>query len=218
VTHEPGHGLGRVFIPDDRDRSFPMRAVLPDESRRTWRNWWPGGLWADQGSTSSCVGHAWAHWVEDGPVSHRGSVDPMRIYHEAQKVDEWPGEGYDGTSVRAGAKVLQSDGLIAGYRWATTVDDVELAILEAGPVVVGTNWYTGMFRPDAKGYVHATGQVEGGHAYLVNGYSRIAERFRCKNSWGRSWGRRGHFYVGRDVLAQLLSERGEACLAVEVAS
>jgi hypothetical protein len=207
-------------MPDSRDRQYLMRAVLPDEPQATKRYWWASGLWADQGNTSSCVGHAWAHWVKDGPVTHRKSVDPLGIYRRAQQVDEWPGAepDYYGTSVRAGAKILREDGLISEYRWAYSVEDIERALLTTGPVVVGTNWYADMSAPDAKGVVKPTGGLIGGHAYLLNGVNTATGLFRAKNSWGRRWAKRGYFYLTRDTLAQLLTERGEACLAVEMAS
>ena len=41
---------------------------------------------------------------------NRKLYDGFWLYHEAQKVDEWPGEDYDGTSVRAGLDILRKRG------------------------------------------------------------------------------------------------------------
>lgn len=212
--------LGRLHIPDPRDSAYPVRTLLPARSGRVYRYWENDGWWGDQGWTSQCVAYAWTHWLEDGPVPQDGPapcVDPAAIYREAQKIDEWPGEDYEGTSVRAGAKVLQALGYIREYRWAYTLEDVVAVLLELGPVVVGTAWYDSMFDPHPDETLRIRGKRPvGGHAYLLNGVNTKTERVRLKNSWGRSWGVDGHAYLRFGDLARLLREDGEACLAVEV--
>mgnify|MGYP006891290300 CR=1 FL=1 len=86
-------------------------------------------------------------------ASRKGGVAPFDttfLYNEAQKIDQWPGEDYDGTSVRAGAAVLKSKGYISGYNWAWDVETVVNALLTLGPVVVGTWWTYDMFFPNEK--------------------------------------------------------------------
>jgi hypothetical protein len=215
----PG-GLGRLVAPDDRDRAFPMRALLAPAppSQRKRRMWSANGWWGDQGDTEECVAYAWTHYLEDAPRSEPGPapcVNPLDIYHLAQQLDEFPGENYDGTSVRGGAKALAQLGYIGAYHWATTVEEVAQAILQLGPVVLGLNWYTGMFHPDAKGFVKIAGSLEGGHATCGDGVDVDKGFVRIKNSWGRSWGLKGFCYLGFDDLARLLSEQGEACIATK---
>lgn len=216
--------LGRNVVEDERDREFPMSAVAPrhTETERTWRYWWPSGWWGDQGQTPQCVAYAWLHWAEDGPVTRAPRrpgagplLDPAGVYRRAQEQDRWPGTSYDGTSVRAGAKVLASEGVVEEYRWAWSAETALGALLERGPVVVGSWWHWDMFEPDpADGVLDVDGGRAGGHAYLANGVNLDRGLVRIKNSWGRAWGRNGYAYLRIDDFARLLEEDGEACLAL----
>jgi hypothetical protein len=165
------------------------------------------------------------HYIEDGPITHFYEANDDQIekplfktasvYHEAQKVDRWPGENYEGTSVRAGAKILQQKGVIDEYRWAWDIQTVIKALLYAGPVVVGTWWYSDMFYPDSDGIIEVGGSRAGGHAYLLNGINLDKGLIRLKNSWGRSWGHNGYAYISIDDMERLIRENGEACIALE---
>lgn len=135
-------------------------------------------------------------------------------YAWMQRNDEWPGEDYDGTSVRAGAKYLKSLGLISAYYWTHDVSELAQAVLSNGPVAVGTEWTMDMFMSDQQGYLNYSGAPAGGHAYLVDGVDMLAKHFRIKNSWGRQWNRGGFGYIRFNDMQRLLDNHGEACLAV----
>jgi hypothetical protein len=212
-------GLGRLPAPDPRDGAFRMGLLIPEPPKVDHKYWNANGWWGDQGGSSQCVAYAWTHYLEDGPVTHSGSapvIEPAMLYHQAQLVDEWPGEDYDGTSVRAAAKVLQGLGWIESYHWAWSADEIINAILTLGPVVIGTNWYQGMFYPDPKtNIIKPTGYVAGGHATKLDGANRRNGLIRLKNSWSRAWGKKGHVWVEAETLQRLMNEDGEACIAVE---
>lgn len=214
--------LGRLIVPDERDKGFPMSSVLrPQEPGRKYRYWWPSGWWGDQGWTPHCVAYSWLHFVEDGPITHPQTkgisvMPPEQLYSEAQLVDTWPGEDYDGTSVRAGADRLRHHGYIKSYWWAWDVDTVVEALLTTGPVVVGTYWHNNMFYPDDDGMVTTGGGLSGGHAYLLNGVNIEKGVIRIKNSWGRQWGKNGYAYISIEDMGSLIDNYGEACIANEL--
>ena len=183
-----------------------------------FKYWDSDGWWGNQRNLPHCVGYSWAHWVEDGPVGHDGTppiISPVTIYNQAQKIDEWPGENYAGTSVRAGAKYLQSQNVIKSYYWAYDLNTLIKSVFELGPVVVGTYWYSRMFYPDSNGLITATGGIVGGHAYLINGVDKEKKLFRIKNSWGQTWGKQGHAFISFNDMSRLISMNGEVCLAIE---
>lgn len=216
------YGLGRVFRPDPRDKNFPLKAALPQKATARTSRYWNQSAWlGDQGETSQCVAFAFLHWLHDGPTTHNTPVKPLmppnELYTECQRNDEWYGEEplYEGTSVRAGAKVLMAKGYISEYRWTWNVEEMAQAVLNIGPVVVGTNWFSDMFFPDKKGIIKPTGFPVGGHAYLCNGCSLKTRMLRFKNSWGKEYGKNGNMYMSFDDFQELINQHGEVVLAVE---
>lgn len=206
--------LDRLVEFDPRSRSYPIRTLVPATFRSyTWRP----NVQLDQGNEGACVGFAWSHELAARPWPVQGVSDltARAVYDEARKVDQWPGEDYSGTSVIAGAKVVQEQGWIGAYRWAFGLDDLRRAIGFKGPAVLGLNWYQGMLDTDGEGFIHPSGSLAGGHAILAYSVSESGGFIRVHNSWGASWGVNGDAKITFHDLNRLLNEDGEACIPVE---
>lgn len=114
-------------------------------------------IFYDQGQEGACVGFSLSRamsWL------NRKSYDGFWLYHEAQKIDEWEGENYEGTSVRAACNVLKTVGHsrvydgrtlnpseqhgIQAYRWATDINDVLNVVggiqKERGAITFRNSW------------------------------------------------------------------------------
>jgi hypothetical protein len=210
---------------DAKSLNYPIRAVIgaPPERPKMWQP----GVVLDQGQEGACVGFGWTGELIASPkpdplvLPHTADVYARSIYRQAQTIDEWEGEDYSGTSVLAGAKIVQKLGMIESYRWAFTIEDVRDAVITTGPVVIGVPWYEGMAEPDEQNLMHPTGRLLGGHCVFIYEYHPSKRLpgdywgrhrvFRIRNSWGPSWGVNGSAHVTYDDLAALLG-RGEACV------
>jgi hypothetical protein len=217
------HALGRLPALDPRDRGFLMSSPLRRETGRSFRYYMTDPA-MDQDTKPWCVEYAWQQFLRSAPVKNPKWKTPGDLYRECQLVDEWPGENYEGTSVRAGAKILQAEGYLRTYTWAFNAFAAACHVLNVGPVVFGTNWYEGMDKPDPKsGFIRAAGPLRGGHAYLIKGVNFLKlcpdgshGAFRVINSWGRSFGDKGMAWLSFIDADRLIKEWGEACTAVEV--
>jgi len=226
-------GFGRRFSRDDRDHDFLMRRMLADArevalpSRKSWRI---QATALDQGSTGTCVGHGWRNFLRCAPVkTEKTGPSAFDIYREAVKLDPWADNddeatlpdgdpGLDsGTSVRAGAQAVTKLGRLKSYVWAFELQPAVEWVLTTGPVVLGTNWYSSLSRPDAEGIsrITPTANVVGGHAFLWRGANTKRALALCSNSWGDEWGRSGEFFLPFRDLERLIHEDGEVCTAVE---
>jgi hypothetical protein len=183
----------------------------------------------NQGSTPQCVGYSCRHKLMAAPIMVKPELglSEHEIYLEAQKRDEWPGENYDGSSVRGGFKFLTEAGYIKSYVFAATAAEARKFIRDGwGTVVLGTNWYAQMFYPMAGGVLPVpprTATPVGGHAYHMFWTDATHDFFQ--NSWGGAdeWEgsvtlnrQPGCFKMPHALTDRLMREDGEAGAGLEV--
>lgn len=214
---------------DDRSRAFGITQVA-ETPRYESRIWLPPSFpRIDQDEEGACVGHAVVNEAGSSPVRVDFSKVTKNVppktpqelafwaYYEAQMIDQWPGEDYDGTSVLAGIKVMQRLGVVKEYRWGFSEEELRLGLQTTGPAVLGINWYSGMYTAP-RGYLQVSGRIVGGHAIVDLGYKAQGKVFDDDgahlflNSWGPGWGQNGLAWIRAREVARLLREDGEACI------
>ncbi len=178
----------------------------------------------DQGREGACTGFALAGTInllrsrrsrqQNLPLPE-DTISPRMLYEMAKLHDEWPGEAYNGSSIRGALKGFFHNGAcsskLAPYRsgdrnWHLTVDcakdarntalgayyrlrpqiiDYHAALNEVGAVYVSANVHRGWMNP-RRGIIRKSRIHEGGHAFMIVGYDDAG--FLVQNSWGERWG------------------------------
>jgi hypothetical protein len=198
------HGLGRLPSPPD-GRDYKMAAALKALDKiaapRPVKTWHSDKV-LNQGQTPHCVGFSWAGW---------GIATPIEA--ACKTLDGEPG-AQNGSTVRSGAKVMATRNKIKTYFFANTIDEAADYVARYGPVVLGTAWYQGMYKPSLfNNIIRPTGKLLGGHAYLWIGVDKTYATIR--NSWGIDWGKSGDARIPLNDLKKIFSRDGEACAATE---
>jgi hypothetical protein len=226
-------GLGRVPNPETplAAAAYPVTAhPAYAVSLDTYRYWFEGEAWLDQGATGTCVGNAFAHRYADAPVLHTGIDEAWaRELYVAASGDTTLQEG---TSALAACRVMYRRAEISAYHWITSPDEFINTLLTVGPACVGVNWYPSYDHPQVlygsgRAYLSLDRSVapRGGHEFVVNGINLRPVSgppfARMKNSWGKSWP--GSTYgpgTARipldDLWTLLFSENGDAVVVTEM--
>lgn len=178
----------------------------------------------DQGGEGSCTGFALSSAITFlNRKRHSQLSDPVEaplasarmLYEMAKLNDEWPGEDYEGSSIRAALKgffnngvcsedlapyvegernwYLNKDqaedarklGLGAYFRLRPQIIDYHAALNEAGVIYASAMVHRGWQRP-RRGDIAPSNVTEGGHAFIIVGYDD--KGFLIQNSWGEEWG------------------------------
>lgn len=213
--------LGCLYEWDERNSNFPISGLLPRKAYATQVNKvWDCKHVLDQGAAPACVGFAFAHQMiaDPYPEKHINNPQGMSLYLRAQFLDQFPGEDYQGTSTLGGVKAMQElyPGSIESYRWGDTkrLDDIIACIGHFSPVVISTNWLTGMDSPDKNGLIRAVGNSRGGHCYMLRGQHIKKKQFTLQNSWGTYWAKGGTALISFDDMLQLLQVQATICVPV----
>jgi len=176
----------------------------------------------DQATEGSCVGFAIAKGIEVASGSDSKqflNLSERWAYEKAKVYDEWPGNNYEGSSVRGGLKAAHKVGICTEQMWPYVanrkgkphkdaakdasnrkvfsyarvrgINDVKRAIHENKLVVGAALVHSGWFRPARNGVIPFNNRMNiiGGHAFTLVGYGGVG--FWVANSWGTGWGKRG---------------------------
>lgn len=221
--------LGRHVLHDSESRRYPYRAARNVELRAV-RHQRHVPIF-DQGMLGSCVPNAALGALATGRLFQSYMALPGRpytldepgavqAYRDVTRMDPWPGAwepddtGSDGLSV---AKLLTSEGALAGYQHTFTLADALAALMDQ-PLITGTVWLDGMFDPGGEGLVTPSGVEAGGHEYVVDEYDPVRGWVGFSNSWSPSWGVAGRFYMEAEKYGALLDRDGDVTVFVPAAA
>lgn len=205
-------------VPDNRDWIY-QPALIPlaeyiDPVVHTRRNI------LDQKSEGACTGFAVAAAINllNQGAKREIEVSARMLYEMAKRNDEWPGESYDGSSIRGAingwknmgvcedskwpyrvgankdsltvemAKDARNDTIGAYYRLKPVISDFHAALNETGVVVVSAKVHKG-WNDTSDGIIEYHKKTDGGHAFVIVGYND--KGFWIQNSWGKGWGDNG---------------------------
>jgi len=225
------HGLGRKR-PKRDDRDFMLRDYVPLRITGT-RALWPmvdPTMRIDQGNEGTCVGHGCTNVLMAGPSEHRvfpsfASTASAHIFARKLYFDATGDATYQqGAYTRDALDVLKKRGQIGAYYRLGTVDEIIATLLNFGPVVFGSTWYSSMDDPIAQFNnqylrVDASSEIRGGHLYCFTGVDLkplVGPPFvRQENSWGPGFAKNGTARISIDDLHVLYD--GDAYRLVETA-
>jgi hypothetical protein len=223
-----GKPLGRHVRHDSRSLNY---LVEPDGTVATarWNRLIPV---LDQGSVGSCTGNAATGALGTEPDYDSlkaqleqglqlNEAEALKLYSAAENIDgdgPYPPNDH-GSSGLSVAKAAQNAGLISGYTHITSIAAAQTAI-QAGPFIVGTDWYTSFDTPDNNGVVAIAkgATVRGGHEYECIGYDAKSDLWEMVNSWGTTFGVDGHFFYSTPTFKALLANQGDATVLIPLSA
>lgn len=207
-----GGPLGRNVEHDERSRMFQVTApalrVHPSVKHRRH------GRILTQ-TYGSCTGEALEAAMGCNPLHKRFERHTQKkaeqLYSLATGLDEFPGvwpPDDTGSSGLAVCKAAVQLGRLTEYHWAFGIEQA-LDALQVAAIITGVGWREGFDQPNPSGRVFPTGQVRGGHEFVVRGYDAQHHEVLCDNSWGKGWGLRGSFIMSVKDWAALLEDDGD---------
>ena len=99
---------------------------------------------------------------------------------------------------------LASSNRISTYYRVYSLDELKYAILTGGPAPASMRWFKSAI-VKADGVYHYTDtEIQSHHAILVIGWTK--DYLIIQNSWGRTWGKNGLFYVPINKVDEVFCE------------
>ncbi len=219
--------LGRHVNLDSWSKRYALQpAAVPVVSKRHAQ--FIGIL--DQGQVGSCTGNASTScayhepFYTSGDPGWRYSPDESGAqswYHDNTVGDSYPGiwepddTGSDGLT---SSKVAKWAGVCSGYQAALDLDSSLQALMSA-PGITGIPWFNSMFTAGSDGLltVDMSSGLAGGHELVVdevvavdapgNGTGELL--VGGDNSWNKSWGALGRYYLRASDWWKLRQQQGD---------
>jgi C1A family cysteine protease len=86
---------------------------------------------------------------------------------------------------------------IKSYFSCTSNNAIKKAIMNYGPVLASIDWYDS-YKPNKSGILATAKSGDHGyHAIMIYGWDKTG--FKCQNSWGSSWGKKGRFVAPYEI-------------------
>ena len=180
----------------------------------------------------STVGFAVAYAMQAAIKLRDGksvSLSPRSIYVQAKKYDEWPGEGYEGTSVDGALKAMKKSGAylerdwpyesklvplpntlpmykIQEYSQLKGLAQIKLALSQGKVVMAGIRVTKDFDTVGKSGEVtiKSVSDELGTHSVCIVGFDPSTEKIKFANMWGKSWGNRGFGTIHQNDLEKIL--------------
>lgn len=226
----------RPDTPDFRDRMYipTLVEVPPSSSLAEYRTRYPDSVAPilDQGTEGACVGFATAAAVHfllrtRSTQPNATPVSPRMLYEMARRYDDWRGEDYEGSSIRAAMKGWHKHGVCARELWPHKIKKSENRLTHIRSEDARARPLGAYFRVNHKDIVamHAALAEVGilvASANVHDGWSRVTrsgaipsaraflgghafaivaydqDGFWIQNSWGASWGKGGFGHLSYD--------------------
>lgn len=211
------HRLGRHVVHDPRSRDYQedlprLTAPLKTVQHRRYDPWpEPNQM------IGCCTGVAECMMANAKGNRVRGEVlemvDAETIYSLATQLDPFFG-AYPpqdtGSSGLAAAKAAVELGKSEEYVWYFSVEEV-LQALQLHTISFGGIWTYDMFRASLQNpIVRPTGEIAGGHQWMLSGYMANEELMVGECWWGYDFGINGRFYISVDDFRGLMEQNGDA--------
>jgi hypothetical protein len=220
----PRPKLDRVISPRSRSAEYPIGAdprIAAGIALRDVEWSLTPDYPLDQGVEGACVGFGCSAELSAEPQQWpTGNGFARQLFTRAQARDAARGYLFpNGATVLGGLESARDMGLIQGFRWAQSFDDIALGLM-VGPVVMGTDVTASMYATGAHAEWIASGEYIGGHCWAIIGYRLRHELFGepaywAINSWGPSFGANGRMWVRESTMRRLWDRAAEAAIVTD---